>query len=168
MDALPAFVAGIAVGLVLAAALAWIRRGSVTDLNASSVAATGARPPASASPDPSPDASSDASPGPVPDPAADAGLALQRTPTGFRATRRIVHRISTRLDPRDGLTIEADGQTYHRLEDVPDPATREQVRSILASLPGEIADPGQRDRVEAELREAGIEDADPGATPPPA
>jgi hypothetical protein len=176
MDALPAFVAGIVVGLVLAGVIAWIRRGSVTDLGSPGMAS----PPVQPSPPP---ATSDTSSAAGFHVEGNPSLSLQRTPTGFRGTRTIVHRVAARLDPRDGLTIEADGETYHRLEDVPDLGTREQVRSILASLPGQIADPSQRDRVEAELHEAGIEEeaaseppadaatdatTEPGAMPPPA
>src|SRR5438309_440674 len=46
---------------------------------------------------------------------------------------RVQRKVETRLGP-DGLTVVADGQTYHRLEDITDAGLREQVRKNLAGL----------------------------------
>jgi hypothetical protein len=57
----------------------------------------------------------------------------------------------------DGLTVTIDGQDYHRLEDIPDQARAEQVRTLLASTTASVTDPTTRASMEKELRDIGIE-----------
>ncbi|HEX5451909.1 MAG TPA: hypothetical protein VFW86_05920 [Candidatus Limnocylindrales bacterium] len=181
MDQIPIFVAGVVVGVVLTLGTFAIRRMSVADISGSSGAArlqvkqdpgtldafdSGAPDRVLAEMAAAADAAADntaagggvGSTGPEPalEPFTDA-----EGRHGLHLTRRIVHRISTRLEPDGSLTITADGQTYRRPEDIPDAATREQVRAILTSLPNSVQDPKARDRVVAELQAAGIEPAPP-------
>jgi hypothetical protein len=77
---------------------------------------------------------------------------------GFNLTRAVVQReVETRLDP-NGLTVVADGQTYHRLEDIPHAGLREQVRKNLVNLRESVSDPETRARIDEELRAVGIDD----------
>lgn len=160
MESLPAFVAGVVVGLVLAGAVAWIRRGSVTDLGGP----TGSGQTGSGQPMPMV-AGDPPAEGGSPLAAMAPGTAFEQTTRGFRSTKTIIRRVGARLDPSGQLTIDVDGQTYHRLEDVPDAATREQVRAVLAAVPAQVQDPDKRAKVEAELELAGIEDAPPHEDP---
>jgi hypothetical protein len=157
MEELPVFVAGILVGLVLAAAAVALRRRSVVDLDGAPQRPEPARAVAS-----SPD---------LPD---EAGAALgdpltssvETTPRGLRfAQTKVLRRISARLEPGGRLAITIDGQEYHNLEDIPDAATRDQVTVIMKSLPGQVTDPTVREKVEGELHDAGIDDSASGGDP---
>ena len=81
---------------------------------------------------------------------------------GLNTTRAVVQsKVETRLGP-DGLTVVADGQTYHRLEDISDSGLREQVRKSLASLGESVSDPKTRALVEEELKGIGIDEGGKG------
>jgi len=153
---LPIFVAGVIVGIVLAGAAFLIRGRSVGSLGA-----TAADGPASEvrSPSGAPAASADA-------PLAALGIEPESSSgfgrPGLHLTRtKVVRRVAARLKPGGRLTVTVDGQEYHRLEDIPDPAARDQVRTILESLPAQAGDPALREKIEGELQDAGI-DPDPG------
>lgn len=76
---------------------------------------------------------------------------------GFSMQSKLtVHRIDANLTP-DGTTITVDGQEFHRLEDIPDPAVANEVRNLLTNTPNAVKDPAKRAELEKELREAGIE-----------
>ena len=72
-------------------------------------------------------------------------------------TARTVKREARVVVGPAGVNIEADGQTYHSLDEIPDSAMRERMRSVLADLPGTILDAPDHDRLEAELREIGVD-----------
>lgn len=137
---------GIAIGVGLTFLAVWARRSSVTSLGA---AATRAALLAVA-----PDG---------PPPSLDAPE-LEATPGG--STHRIVRQIKTQIGPNGAMTIVVDGTSYRHLDDIPDPRIRDQVRTILGTVPADVADPANRQRVEDELRAAGI-DSPPssGSTP---
>jgi len=52
--------------------------------------------------------------------------------------------------------VTVDGTTYHGIDEIPDPATREQVRNTLEGLPAQVTDPVLRAKVEGELEALGI------------
>jgi hypothetical protein len=82
---------------------------------------------------------------------------------GFGSKRiEIERRIETRLTP-EGMTITVDGETFHRLEDIPDHAVAEQVRQLLVTLPSSVEDPTERAKIEGELQDVGIDPADSDA-----
>lgn len=56
-----------------------------------------------------------------------------------------------------GINIEADGRSYHSLDEIPDSALRERMRSVLADLPGTVLDAPDHERLEAELRDIGVD-----------
>jgi hypothetical protein len=148
----PSLAIGVAIGVALTLLAMWARRASVTDLGAGSAARSAAPAPlvpAAAAP-PSGDTFADA-----PE-LADAPGAT---------TRKIVRRIQTRIGPGGAISIEVDGVTYRHLDDIPDARVRDQVRTILGTVPADVADPKNRQRVEDELRTAGIDPPpDPGST----
>jgi hypothetical protein len=77
--------------------------------------------------------------------------------TGSAPARiEVERRIETKLTP-DGMTITVDGETFHRLEDIPDHALADRVRQLLVTLPGSVEDPMERARIEGELHDAGID-----------
>jgi hypothetical protein len=83
-----------------------------------------------------------------------------------RLGRRVVEqKIKAVVEP-DGLTVDIDGQTYRHLEDIPDAALRERVRSLITGLPSSVTDPDLRARVEKELEDVGLEPG--GFEPAPA
>jgi hypothetical protein len=149
MQDLPIFVAGVVVGLLLAGAALWVRGRSVGDLGAGMKSETAGTPS---------DASAEAAP---PDLAIRPGTSVGVDRKGLHVTQtKVVRRVATRLEPGGRLTVTVDGQDYHRLEDIPDPATRDQVRATLESLPGQVTDPALREKVEGELHDAGIDPRD--------
>jgi hypothetical protein len=76
--------------------------------------------------------------------------------TKLRYTKTFVkRRIEARATP-DGVVVTVDGTTYHGIDEIPDPATRDQVRSTLAGLPAQVTDPVLRSKVEGELEALGI------------
>lgn len=76
---------------------------------------------------------------------------------GIHLRRQVVkERMVAKVTP-DGLTVTIDGQDYHRLEDIPDPALAAQVRTLLASTTASVTDPTTRASMEKELRDIGIE-----------
>jgi hypothetical protein len=76
--------------------------------------------------------------------------------SGLRYSKTIVkRRIETRVTP-DGVVVTVDGTTYHGIDEIPDPATREQVRKTLEGLPAQVTDPVLRAKVEGELEGLGI------------
>ena len=79
---------------------------------------------------------------------------------GLRVRKTVVtHRMAITAQPgRESISI--DGQEYKSVDDIPDPATRERVRSLFGSLVSEVKDPTLREKVEQEMRDVGI---DPGA-----
>jgi hypothetical protein len=90
------------------------------------------------------------------------GAELTALPTGIpgqtslRFSKTFVkRRIETRVTP-DGIVITVDGATYHAIDEIPDPAARDQVRKTLASLPAGVTDPVLRAKVEGELEAIGI------------
>jgi hypothetical protein len=163
MDELPIFVAGLIVGLVLAAIAALVRGRSVADLGSAeppgaSLGSAGPGRPAPPPPTPGGERIPDSIAGPGPALLEDSpGTSIQTTPQGLHLTRRIVRRIGTRLEPGGQLTITVDGATYHHLEDIPDAATRDQVRATLDGLPAQVSDEAMREKVVGELHDAGIE-----------
>lgn len=83
-------------------------------------------------------------------------------PTGIpgqkklRFSKTIVkHRIETRVEP-GGMSVTVDGTTYHGIDEIPDPATRERVRHTLGELSANVTDPVLRAKVEGELEGLGI------------
>ena len=74
----------------------------------------------------------------------------------------IQRRIETKVTP-EGMTITVDGETFHRLEDIPDHAVADQVRQLLETLPGSVEDPAARANIESELHDVGIDPPDRGA-----
>jgi hypothetical protein len=83
-------------------------------------------------------------------------------PTGIpgqkklRFSKTIVkHRIETRVEP-GGMSVTVDGTTYHGIDEIPDPATRERVRQTLGELSANVTDPVLRAKVEGELEGLGI------------
>ena len=83
-------------------------------------------------------------------------------PTGIpgqkklRFSKTIVkHRIETRVEP-GGMSVTVDGITYHGIDEIPDPATRERVRQTLGELSANVTDPVLRAKVEGELEGLGI------------
>jgi hypothetical protein len=103
-----------------------------------------------------------------PIPSADAGATavppdgLSWFPTGIpgqkklRFSKTIVkHRIETRVEP-GGMSVTVDGTTYHGIDEIPDPATRERVRQTLGELSANVTDPVLRAKVEGELEGLGI------------
>jgi hypothetical protein len=150
MAELPVFVAGLVAGVMLAAVAMMIRRRSVVDLGAGQQPAAAPRSAESSSSASGEDAAVELGGGP--------SSSIEATPRGFRLSRtKVLRRISARLEPGGTLNVTVDGVDYHRLEDIPDEATRDQVRGILKSLPGQVADPAARAKVENELRDAGID-----------
>lgn len=96
--------------------------------------------------------------GPIPIGAAD----LTTLPTGIPGQTRLRYsktvvkrRIATTVTP-DGIAVTVDGATYHGIDEIPDPATREQVRKTLAGLPAEVTEPVLRAKIEGELEGLGI------------
>jgi hypothetical protein len=99
-----------------------------------------------------------ADPGVTPTPAGD----LSWFPTGIPGQRKlrfsktfVRHRIETRVEP-DGMSVTVDGTTYHGIDEIPDPATREHVRQTLSELSANVTDPVLRAKVEGELEALGI------------
>ena len=95
-------------------------------------------------------------------PAAPEAADLTTLPTGvpgqtkLRFSKTFVkRRIETRVTP-DGVVVSVDGTTYHGIDEIPDPATREQVRNTLEGLPAQVTDPVLRAKVEGELEALGI------------
>jgi hypothetical protein len=132
------FIAGLVAGVVLASVAGLLRRTGVTSLGT---------PPAAGSS------------------AVDQLLSTGAFSPGSSATRsKVVRRIEARIEPSGHLAITVDGQVYRRVEDLPDPATRDEVAAILRALPSE-APSTMRDKVAAELRDAGIEPSDGSGTP---
>ena len=91
---------------------------------------------------------------------------LTMVPTGipgqtkFRYSKTFVkRRIEARVEP-DGIAVTVDGTTYHGIDAIPDPATREQVRNTLAGTARAGHRPGPPGKVEGQLEALGI-------TPPP-
>jgi hypothetical protein len=87
---------------------------------------------------------------------------LTVSPTGIPGETRLRYsktfvkrRIETRVTP-DGIAITVDGTTYHGIDEIPDPATRDQVRKTLEALPEQVTDPVLRAKVEGELEALGI------------
>jgi hypothetical protein len=79
-------------------------------------------------------------------------------------THQVVkRRIETRITP-EGLTIGVDGAEYHRLADIPDRETADEVREALAMALTTVTDPAAHATLEAELRGAGVELAEGGPT----
>jgi hypothetical protein len=68
----------------------------------------------------------------------------------------VERRIEAKLTP-DGMTITVDGETFHRLEDIPDQAAAERVRQLLVTLPSSVEDPTARAKIEGELHDVGID-----------
>jgi MFS superfamily sulfate permease-like transporter len=133
---LPSFVIGVVVGIALAAVAVVVRRRSVSDLSGPAVRVSA--------------------------PEGDGDLQLDAPATidsrGMHLTQtKVVRRVGARLEPGGRLTVTVDEKEYHRLEDVPDEATREQVRTILSTLPSQTTDPAMRAKIETELHDAGIE-----------
>jgi hypothetical protein len=60
----------------------------------------------------------------------------------------------------DGIHIEADGRTYRSIDEIPDAVLRDQMRDVLADLPGTVIDGPVHERVLSELRDAGIDAPD--------
>ena len=76
--------------------------------------------------------------------------------TKLRYTKSFVRRrIEARATP-DGVVVTVDGTTYHGIDEIPDPATRDQVRKTLEGLPAQVTDPVLRSKVEGELEALGI------------
>jgi hypothetical protein len=140
MPVVVALTLGILIGVALTLLVVLSRRSSVVDLGADSGA------PGSAGPSP-------------------AGIAESGGPDRG-TTRRIVRRIETKIGPGGALKVVVDGTTYEHLDDIPDARIRDQVRTILQTVPVDVADPRNRERVEVELREAGIDvpSAEAGST----
>jgi hypothetical protein len=103
-----------------------------------------------------------------PIPPADAGATpipadgLSLLPTGIPGQRKlrfsktiVKHRIETRVEP-GGMSVTVDGTTYHGIDEIPDPGTRERVRQTLADLSANVTDPVLRAKVEGELEALGI------------
>ena len=67
----------------------------------------------------------------------------------------VKRRIETRVTP-DGIAVTVDGTTYHGIDEIPDPATREEVRHTLEGLPAQVTDPVLRAKVEGELDALGV------------
>jgi hypothetical protein len=131
---LPAFLIGLAFGILVGLLLARIRQSG--DSSSPTIAPIG-------SPTPSDGRSS-----------LLGGLARR---TGSGPTRiEVERRIETKLTP-EGMTITVDGQTFHRLEDIPDHALADRVRQLLVSLPSSVEDPAARAKIEDELHDAGID-----------
>jgi hypothetical protein len=83
--------------------------------------------------------------------------------SGLHLRRQVVkQRMVAKVTP-DGLTVTIDGQDYHRLEDIPDPARAAEVRTLLASTTASVTDPTTRASMEKELRDIGIEPDGPSA-----
>jgi hypothetical protein len=94
----------------------------------------------------------------TPDSAADITMLPTGIPgqTKLRYSKTFVRRrIEARVTP-DGVVITVDGTTYHGIDEIPDPATREQVRKTLEGLPAQVTDPVLRAKVEGELEALGI------------
>jgi hypothetical protein len=103
-----------------------------------------------------------------PIPTADAGATptpsdgLSWLPTAIpgqkklRFTKTFVkHRIETRVEP-GGMSVTVDGTTYHGIDEIPDPETREHVRQTLGELSANVTDPVLKAKVEGELEALGI------------
>jgi hypothetical protein len=128
MQELAIFLAGIIVGVGLAAVIAFDRRTPVDGGPSVAPGLAASTTPTSASRDA----------------ASDLMDALATQAKGSHLTKRIVtHRYETLVEP-SGLTIKLDGQTYHHLQDVPDPTIREQIQRTLSCLPAQITDPSTR------------------------
>jgi hypothetical protein len=139
---LPAFLVGLAFGILVGLLIARVRQSG----------------------DSSPTMARIGSPAPPDERSSILGGLARRTGTG--PTRiEVERRIETKLTPA-GMTITVDGETFHRLEDIPDPALADRVRQLLVTLPSSVEDPAARSKIEGELRDAGIDpDAGPaGAT----
>jgi hypothetical protein len=63
----------------------------------------------------------------------------------------VKRRVEARLTPK-AMSIMVDGKPVDRLEDIPDPALRREVRELLASTEDSIKDPAERARLEEALR----------------
>jgi len=85
-------------------------------------------------------------------PAAPEATDLTMLPTGIPGHTK---RIETRVTP-DGIAVTVDGTTYHGIDEIPDPATREEVRHTLEGLPAQVTDPVLRAKVEGELDALGV------------
>jgi hypothetical protein len=95
-------------------------------------------------------------------PAAPEATDLTVVPTGIPGQTKLRYsktfvkrRIEMRVEP-DGIAVTVDGTTYHGIDEIPDPATREQVRHTLEGLPAQVTDPVLRAKVEGELEALGI------------
>jgi len=95
-------------------------------------------------------------------PAAPEATDLTMLPTGIPGRTKLRYsntfvkrRIETRVTP-DGIAVTVDGATYHGIDEIPDPATREEVRHTLEGLPAQVTDPVLRAKVEGELDALGV------------
>ena len=95
-------------------------------------------------------------------PAAPEATDLTMLPTGIPGQTKlrfsktfVKRRIETRVTP-DGIAVTVDGTTYHGIDEIPDPATREEVRHTLEGLPAQVTDPVLRAKVEGELDALGV------------
>jgi hypothetical protein len=129
---IPGFVAGLAIGLVIVIALLVMRsrRRSSPTLPAEGMQVTSISPTL------------------TPETADHGGLHLRR--------QVVEKRMVAKVTP-DGLIVTIDGQDYHRLEDIADPALATEVRTLLASTTASVTDPTMRASMEKELRDVGIE-----------
>jgi hypothetical protein len=58
-------------------------------------------------------------------------------------------------------SITVNGQTFRDLDEIPDPALREQVHSLMTAAGATITDPTVRQKFEQELEDVGIEPREP-------
>jgi hypothetical protein len=72
----------------------------------------------------------------------------------FRKTT-VKREVQVRLEP-DGATLSVDGRTYRGLDEIEDPTTREAVKTMLEELPAAVPDPVRRAKLAGELRDLGI------------
>jgi hypothetical protein len=131
---LPAFLIGLAFGILVGLLIARIRQSG--EASSPTIAQFGSATP--------PDGRSSV-----------LGGFAQRTGSG-PARIEVERRIETKLSP-EGMTITVDGETFHRLEDIPDHALADRVRQLLVTLPGSVEDPMARARIEGELHDVGID-----------
>jgi hypothetical protein len=76
---------------------------------------------------------------------------------GLRIRKTVVtHRMAITAQPGNE-SIGIDGQEYRSIDDIPDLATRDRVRSLFGELASEVKNPQLREKVEQEMRDVGIE-----------
>jgi hypothetical protein len=98
------------------------------------------------------------------EPAAGRDLGL---PAGEKGRIIAKHTVTTRrivVGGHNSDSISVDGKSYRSFDEIPDPATREAVRSALSTAESEIKDPKLQELLREELEGLGVE---PPADPSP-